>query len=204
MMIRTPPFSKIILIAAMLLLVGCNAEGIDESPVIDRPDLPPPEQSTIESDAQKSNENSTEYVFEELGISLLVPDDLYIVTNADYNTENPSLLDSYQLYIQNYGFPEGPASGDFQIYGFYQFNLPKISWDEFAEIETEITSFEYINYVEIAGLRGFDTQYSGQRNRFVYLFHYLDGTLNFAVSEPTEANKILADQIILTLKIVGE
>jgi len=145
-----------------------------------------------------------EHVFPELGISLLIPEDLFVMTNADYNSENPSLLESYQLYIQNYGYPEGPSSGDFQIYGFYQFNLPKISWDDFAVIETDSTSYAYINYVEIGGLRGFDAQYSGQRNRFVYLFHYRDGALNFAISNPTEDNKIRADQIISTLKLKND
>ncbi len=106
-----------------------------------------------------------------------------------------------QFYIQNYGYPEGPATGDFQIYGFYQFDLSPISWEELVQ---NSNSPEYANmsYIEFAGLRGFEGQFSGQRNRYIYLFH-LDGrVLNIAVSEPTEANKQLADEIIATIALL--
>jgi hypothetical protein len=80
----------------------------------------------------------------------------------------------------------------------------EIGWDDFAAIQTDSDNFQYVNYVEIGGLRGFDAQFSGQRNRFIYLFHYRESTLNFAISEPTESYKLIADQIISTLKVVTE
>jgi len=57
----------------------------------------------------------------------------------------------------------------------------------------------YANEIEINGVRGFDTQLSGQRNRFVYKF-YLEGRIfSMAVAAPTEENKVIADQIVSTL-----
>jgi hypothetical protein len=108
------------------------------------------------------------------------------------------------FYIQNYGHPGGSPTGDFQMYGLLQYNLPSISWEQFAEVQDDSQGmYQYVNPIEINGLRGFDTQFSGQRNRFVYLF-YLEGhVLSIAVSEPTPENKALADQIIASLQVIS-
>jgi hypothetical protein len=62
--------------------------------------------------------------------------------------------------------------------------------------------YEYVNPIEIGDLRGFDTQFSGQRNRFVYLFHHEGHVLSIAVAEPTPQNKALADEIIASLQVI--
>ena len=59
--------------------------------------------------------------------------------------------------------------------------------------------YSYAKEIEINGLKGLDAQVAGQRNRFVYMFS-LDGhVLNIAVADPTEVNKLLADEIISSL-----
>ena len=109
-------------------------------------------------------------------------------------------MDSYLFYFQNYGYPGGPSSGDFQKYGLLQYNLPPVSWDDFAEIENESEIYEYVNPIEIDGLRGFDTQLAGHRNNYDYLFHIDGRVLRIAVSSPTPENKALAEKILNTLE----
>jgi hypothetical protein len=77
-----------------------------------------------------------------------------------------------------------------------------VSWDEFSNGTLNSSMNAYANYIEIDGLRGYDTQLSGQRNRFVYLFHLDQHVLSIAVSAPTQENKALADQIISTLQVL--
>lgn len=139
------------------------------------------------------------HMFKELGISLDIPKDLYVKKEPLVKYDDQSKLDSYLFYIQNYGYPGGPSSGNFQMYGILQFNLHTISWDEFSNIHINSPNNSYANYIEVGGLRGYDTQLSGVRNRFFYHF-YLEGyDLSIAVSDPTPENKILADQIIQSL-----
>jgi hypothetical protein len=147
--------------------------------------------------------SSQRYTFDQLGISLEVPAELFVWKDPLVDLNDPSRLESYLFYIQNYGYPEGPNSGNFQMYGHLQFVLPTVSWEQFAEVQNDTNSYEYVNYIEINGIRGFDAQFSGQRNRYVYMF-YLDGrVLSIAVSEPTPENKALSDQIISTLELTG-
>ena len=40
------------------------------------------------------------------------------------NYDDRGKLDSYLFYIQNYGYPGGPPSGTFQMYGHLQYNTP--------------------------------------------------------------------------------
>jgi len=142
------------------------------------------------------------YSFNELGISLEVPADLYVIKDPIVKIDDTSKLDSYLFYIQNYGFPGGPSSGDFQIYGHLQYNLPLVSWEDFSNAQVNSPMNAYADYIEVGGLRGYDTQLSGERNRFVYHF-YMDGrTLSIAVSQPTEENKARADAIINSLEIL--
>ena len=168
---------------------------------------PPPEAGDIETIPTESNPSidptKQRVAFEQLGISLEVPLNLYIRKDPEVNFEDSSKLDSYLFYIQNYGIAGGPPSGDFQMYGLLQYRAVPLTWDQFSEIRDNSGGmYQYVNEIEINGLRGFDTQYSGQRNRFVYLF-YLDGqVLTIAVSEPTPENKVLADQIISTLELL--
>lgn len=146
--------------------------------------------------------NATEgrYEFKELGISLVVPPDLYVVKEPLVSLDDPSRLDSYLFYIQNYGGNEGLGADYFQMYGLLQYDLPSTTWEEFSQIQDNTTEYAYINPLEINGVRGFEGQFSGTRNRYTYMF-YLDGrVLKIAVADPTPENKVLADEIISTLE----
>ncbi len=138
--------------------------------------------------------------FKELGISMQVPSDLVVIKEPLVNLNDPSLLSSYLFYIQNYGGSEGPGADYFQMYGHLQYDLPSTTWEEFSKVQDNTTEFAYINPVEINGVRGFEGQFSGTRNRYIYMF-YLDGrVLSIAVADPTPENKALADEIIRTLE----
>ncbi len=165
----------------------------------------PPEISPTELPEmpQPPSESTKRYSFDELGISLEVPVDLYVRKDPIVSLNDSSKLEGYLFYIQNYGYPGGSSSGDFQMYGSLQFGpFMTVSWEEFSNNTLNSPMNEYANYIEIDGLRGYDTQLSGERNRFVYLFHLDQHVLSIAVSAPTPENKALADQIISTLKVL--
>ena len=204
-----------ILMLAMLLslsAVSCGTLQLDVEGASDgqgqQVEVPPTsttEASSIETPAPapdtdgSSNAAEGRYTFKELGISLEVPPELYVVKEPVINLDDPSRLDGYLFYIQNYGGNEGPTTDYFQMYGHLQYDLPTTSWEDFAQIQNNTTEFAYINGLEINGVRGFEGQFSGTRNRFVYMF-YLDGrVLTIAVADPTPENKAVADEIISTL-----
>jgi len=144
------------------------------------------------------------YRFEQLGISLEIPSELCVIKNPSVKYEDQSKLDSYIFYIQNYGCPGGTNSGNFQMYGLLQYNIPPVSWEEFSNIHLDSPNNAYANYIEVDGLRGYDTQLNGQRNRFAYHF-YLEGFhLSIHVGEPTSEIKELADQIIQSLELLPD
>jgi hypothetical protein len=143
---------------------------------------------------------SKRYTFDQLGISLEVPAELYVYKDPSVSYDDPSKLEGYLFYIQNYGYRGGPSSGDFQMYGHLQYNLQPIRWEEFAENTINSTMNAYANEIEINGLRGFDTQLSGVRNRYVYQFLINGQVLSIAVADPTEENKKISDQIISTIE----
>ncbi len=175
---------------------GAAGEGIapEATVVVSQPTATPEEPQPIGDTKQ--------YVFEQLGISLEVPLDLYVQKHLDVNYEDQRKLDGYRFTIQNYGYPGGPSSGNFQMYGYLQYNLTPISWEAFSDGQLNSTSNAYANYIEVGGLRGYDTQVAGVRNRYVYHF-YLDGqALLIAVADPTPENKALADEIIQSLQLL--
>ena len=138
--------------------------------------------------------------FEQLGISLEIPSELCVIKDPSVNYEDQSKLDAYLFYIQNYGCPGGPSSGNFQMYGLLQYDLLPRSWEEFSNAHLDSPNNAYADYIEVDGLRGYDTQLTGIRNRFVYHF-YLDGNdLGIYVSDITPENKDLSDQIIQSLE----
>ena len=143
---------------------------------------------------------SKRYTFDQLGISLEVPAELYVAKDPNVNYDDPSKLDGYLFYIQNYGYREGPYSGDFQMYGHLQYNLQAITWEELSDNTINSPEYAYANEIEINGLRGFESQFSGVRNRFVYQFLLNGQVFSIYVSQPTEENKVLAEQIISTLQ----
>lgn len=141
------------------------------------------------------------YSFEELGISLEIPSDLYVKKEPLVKYDDQGKLDGYLFYIQNYGYPGGPSSGSFQMYGHLQYNLQPITWERFIEIRDNSQGmYEYITPIEINGLKGYDAQYAGQRNRYVYTFYLQGQVLSIAVADPTPENKALSDEIIATLQ----
>ena len=157
-------------------------------------------QPTAETSEEAESGPTKRVIFDQLGISLEVPQDLYVQKDPLANFDNASELDSYLFYIQNYGQPGGPPSGNFQMYGLLQYDLPSISWEEFAQNQIDSDMNAYATEIEINGVRGIETQVAGVRNRFFYHF-YLDGShLSIAVAEPSEENKAIADQIISTLE----
>jgi hypothetical protein len=87
------------------------------------------------------------------------------------------------------------------MYGHLQYNLQPITWEEFAEIQDSSNEmYEYITPIEINGLKGFDAQYSGQRNRYLYMFYLQGHILTIAVADPVPENKALSDEIIASLR----
>lgn len=175
---------------------------VDDMSSTPQPPLSEETQPEPTEEDTSSNPTSIRHTFGSLGISIEVPTNLYVRKEPLVKYDDQSKLDSYLFYIQNYGNPGGPSSGNFQMYGHLQYNLPPISWEQFAQIQQDSQMYEYVNEIEIDGLRGFDAQYTGQRNRFIYLF-YLEGqVLTIAVGEPSPENKVLADQIIQSLKVI--
>ena len=173
--------------------IESTATPVKPSPTVYTPPVPSQTATATIPAAQR-------YTFDELGISLDVPADLYVHKDPNVSLNDNSKLVGYLFYIQNYGFPGGQSSGDFQMYGSVQYDLPPISWEEFADIQNNSEIYEYVNPIEIGGLRGFDTQYAGQRNNYVYLFHIDGHVLRIAVSSPTPENKALAEEIFNTLE----
>ena len=205
-----------ILILSVLFLASitgaCLARNIslevpDDDPQIEAIETPtpaaiPPEEEhpTATQEDVSTDPGAKRYTFDQLGISLEVPAELYVYKDPGVNYDDPSKLDGYLFYIQNYGYRGGPSSGDFQMYGHLQFDLLPISWEEFASNQIDSSMNAYANEIEINGVRGYDTQLSGTRNRFVYYFFLEGNILSIAVAAPTEANKAKADQIISTLE----
>jgi len=200
------------IITLTFLISGCNLpllsnedSGESVSQVIAPTATFEPTAPTEESQATSTQDDEIEspstrlVTFDQLGISLEVPSELYVYKDPLLNYDDPSKLEAYIFEIQNYGYRGGPSSGDFQIYGILQYTLRSISWEEFAENTNSSTTNAYTNEIEINGLRGFDTQISGERPRFVYQFLINGQVLRLAVSAPTEENKALADQIVSTL-----
>ena len=162
--------------------------------------IPPTEAIQPTAAQEDSSEPSAKrYSFDQLGISLEVPAELYVRKDPSVSYDDPGKLEGYQIYIQNYGYPGASGSGDFQMYGQLQYNLPPTTWEVFADITLNSPMNAYATEIEINGLRGFDSQLSGVRNRFVYRFLIKGQVLSLAVSAATEENKELADQIVSTL-----
>ncbi|MEE8356572.1 MAG: hypothetical protein V3R33_04610 [Anaerolineales bacterium] len=202
-------FSVIFLvcISGACLARNISLEAPNEDPPVEvfetpTPDVVPPqeEQPTSTQEDVSTGPATKRYSFDQLGISLEVPAELYVYKDPSVNYDDPGKLDGYLFYIQNYGYRGGPSSGDFQMYGLMQFRPFTFSWEEFASIQVDSPNNVYANEIEINGLRGFDTQLSGIRNRFFYHFYLEGNILSIAVAAPTEENKAKADQIISTIE----
>ena len=208
--------SLVLMLSLAMLTVACGTLELEPENARDEPGqltdstgLPTEEKSSMDIEPTTTEEGTSadsatqRYVFEELGISLEVPADLYVKKDPLVKLDDPSKLGGYLFYIQNYGHPGGQSSGDFQMYGHLQYgSYMTLSWDAFSENTVNSPMNASANFIEIDGLRGYDTQLSGVRNRFVYLFHLDQHVLSIAVSAPTPENKALADQIISTLKVL--
>ncbi|MEJ2013987.1 MAG: hypothetical protein P8X64_17395 [Anaerolineales bacterium] len=162
----------------------------------------PTAEPTSAGSNQGESSDATRIEFTELGITLEVPNDLQVFKEPSVDLNDSSKLAAYLFYIQNYGGSQGPGPDYFQMYGHLQYDLPPTTWEQFAQVADNTTEYAYINPIEINGVRGFEGQFSGTRNRFIYMF-YLDGrVLTIAVADPTPENKALADSIIQTLELL--
>lgn len=200
-------FISSILLLLALALASCapQSEATEEPaplPVNTSPAPPPTEEAVIEPVDEPVAEEDGRTYFEQLGISLEIPEDLVVIKEPIINLDDSSKLESYTFYIQNYGPEGGPGEDYFQMYGLLQYSLPPVVWEDYASDVLNSDMYSYAEEIEVNGLKGLDTQAAGVRNRFIYFFS-LDGrVLSIAVSHPTEENKILADQIISTLQFV--
>jgi len=199
-------FKLIIFIALLGLVMAACAPSAVQTTVPEAPPtetsvpLPPSEEPTSEPAAELAGVNSGRISFDQLGISLEVPEGLMVIKDPIVNLDDPSKLQSYLFYIQNYGPNGAPTENYFQMYGHLQYDLPLTTWDEYKNDVLNSDMYAYAQEIEVNGLAGIDSQFTGERNRFVYYF-LLDGrVLSIAVSDPTEENKALADQIINTLE----
>lgn len=198
-----------VLALSLALLVGAcgtldvQVEGAGPDTLPQATNTPAPvetEELPPADSGQGESPDSARVEFTELGISLEVPNDLYVMKEPSVNLNDSSKLAAYLFYIQNYGGDVGPGPDYFQMYGLLQYDLPPTTWEQFAQLGDNAPEYAYINPIEINGVRGFEGQFSGTRNRFIYLF-YLDGrVLTIAVADPTPENKVLADSIIQTLE----
>jgi hypothetical protein len=163
--------------------------------------IPEPPADIVQPTVPTSEPQAQRVVFEQLGISLEIPPELYVKKEPLVKYEDQSKLQGYLFHIQNYGYPGGPSSGSFQMYGHLQYNLQPITWERFIEIQDDSQGmYEYITPIEINGLKGYDAQFAGQRNRYVYTFYLQGQVLTIAVADPTPENKARSDEIIATLQ----
>lgn len=202
-------FRRIFLIISVLFLalalVSCASETeIPEQPTAQSTNTPalaaPTEEPTQEPTADTSAMADDRIIFEQLGMSLEVPDGLFVIKEPIAKPDDPGKMQTYTFFIQNYRPEEGPGEDSFQLYGHLQFDLDPTTWEDYASEVLGSEMYAYTLEIEVNGLPGIDSQFTGQRNRYVYHF-VLDGhVLTMAVADPTEENKVLADQIINTLE----
>ena len=203
-MIRRNYLIITVLLAALALVSCAPATEVPEQPTALATNTPAPvaptEEPAMEPTADASAVADGRVVFEQLGISLEIPEGLVVIKDPMVDLGNPTELQSYLFYIQNYGPQEGPGEDYFQLYGHLQYDLEPTTWEEYTSGVLGSEMYAYAEEIDVNGLPGIDSQFTGQRNRYVYHF-VLDGhVLTMAVADPTEENKALADQIINTLQ----
>jgi len=142
-----------------------------------------------------------EYVFEELGISLSVPENLHVIKSPNFNATTGK-LESYNFYIQNYGDNEGPPTKYFQVYGLYQPDLPETTFEELALMKDDTENYEYVKEFSAGTLDGFEVKQKGERANYSYSLLFKGRVLRITVSEGTLENKTAAEKIIKTLKVL--
>lgn len=159
-----------------------------------------PAQNELPLNSNESETPTKNYDFDELGISLSIPENLYVIKTPNYNVETDK-LDSYNFYIQNYGFEGGTATGDLQIYGLYQFDLPSTTPEELAKVKEDTQNYVYVNEFAAGPLSGYETQQKGERSNYVYMLLLNGRVLRISVSEPTETNRLTAEKILKSIKL---
>ena len=203
-MFKRQIISGILLVVGVVLMSCTPVTEVPEEPAVLPTDPSPPQEPagvpTEEPILEPAAEQEVRIYFEQLGISMELPQGLGVIKDPIIDLDDPSQLQSYLFYIQRYNPAEGSGADYFQIYGHLQYDLPQANWEEYKSEVLNSDMYQYAREIEVNGLSGLDTQLAGQRNRFVYLFS-LDGQiLSLSVSDPTEENKDLADQIINTLE----
>ncbi|KKS07559.1 hypothetical protein A3K01_00280 [candidate division WWE3 bacterium RIFOXYD1_FULL_43_17] len=142
-----------------------------------------------------------EYIFEELGISLSVPENLHVNKSPNFNATTGK-LESYTFYIQNYGDEDGPPTKYFQIYGLYQPDLPETTFEDLALMKDDTENYEYVKEFSAGTLQGFEVKQKGERANYSYSLLFNGRVLRITVSEGTVENKTAAEKIIKTLKVL--
>lgn len=203
-MFKLKPALAGLILATALALVSCAPQAVETPAPAALPSETaapvPPTEGEQTPPTTEAGPISGRVNFEQLGVSLEVPEGLSVIKDPVVNLDDPTRLQAYLFYIQNYGPSEGPGQDYFQMYGHLQYDLPPTTWEEYVGGVLNSDMYAYAREIEVNGLRGIDSQFAGERNRFVYHF-LLDGrVLSIAVSDPTDANKALADSIISTLQ----
>ncbi len=188
---------KKFIIVLLILLAALTAGYIYLSKTPSQPTAQnvPPASSNEAAETPTKN-----YDFDELGISLSIPENLYVIKTPNYNPETDE-LESYNFFIQNYCFEGGPATGDLQIYGLYQFDLPETTPEELAKIKEDTQNYSYIKEFTAGPLSGYETRQNGERTNYVYMLLLNGRVLKISVSEPTETNKLIAEKILKSLRL---
>ncbi len=150
--------------------------------------------TAVLTESPNKNEGWKDYKFDEIGLSFSAPNDLQVTSDPQRSAETNNLY-SYLFYIQ-----KGMAgkSDYYQLYGIYQFGsqYEKSTTNDFKE-DLNPTSIEETTVGGFPALKG---QIKGQRNRFVTYIITNKGLLALFTAEPTQVNKELTDQILLTFK----
>lgn len=130
------------------------------------------------------------YTVNDLGLTFSAPSDLTVTYETQRNDKGEP--DVTTLYVQN-----GSANPKtyYQLYGLYQWNMPN-SENTLAKLSGDLqpgaTQTTISSYPAISG------QIKGQRNRFVTYILLKDGKFGLFTAEPTEANRLLSEQIMKT------
>src|SRR3989344_3808223 len=153
-----------------------------------------------DADLETLTEEVETNTFEELGISMQVPGELVVIKEPVISEETGE-LESYIFYVQNYGYEGGPETGDFQLYGSYQFRLPTVQLRDLEAMKEDTQTYEYVKDFVAGDLTGYESQYKGERNNYVYSLLLYEQVLRISVSEPTAENKELAESILKSIKL---
>ena len=68
-------------------------------------------------------------------------------------------------------------------------------------MKEDTQTYEYVKDFVAGDLTGYESQYKGERNNYVYSLLLDEQVLRISVSEPTAENKELAESILKSIKL---